>query len=121
MDAVGALFCQRKMPALLRTDLLSALRLALQKGETVVIVSASPHLWLRPFCAGEGFGLLCTELEFVAGQFTGKFATPNCNRDEKARRILAAYHLEPFDKIIAYGNSGGDAAMFALAHEVIRF
>ena len=47
----------------------------------------------------------------------GAFATPNCNREEKARRIRAAFDLQQFASIIAYGNSSGDAAMFALAQE----
>ena len=121
MGGLGARFCQQKMPALLRTELLESLRQAFQMGETVVIVSASPDVWLRPFCAEEGFDLLCTELEFVGGQFRGKFATPNCNGPEKACRIQAAYDLSSFQKMIAYGNSKGDAAMFALADEVFRF
>ncbi|MBC7776374.1 MAG: haloacid dehalogenase-like hydrolase [Phycisphaerae bacterium] len=121
LEALGSKFCQQKMPTLLRAELLGSLRQVLKNGETVVVVSASPDLWLRPFCAAEGFELLCTELEFVGGQFTGKFATLNCNWEEKARRIQAAYNLGEFEKVIAYGNSIGDAAMFALADEVFRF
>lgn len=121
MKALGEEFCQKKIRTMLRAELLERLRKALQNDETVVIVSASPDVWLRPFCAEEGFDLLCTELEFDSGQFRGNFATPNCNGAEKARRILAAYDLDSFEKIIAYGNSKGDAAMFALADEVVRF
>ena len=121
MEELGTRFCRLKMPALLRKALLESLRQALQKNETVVIVSASPDAWLRPFCVAEGFELICTELEFKSGIFTGKFATPNCNYDEKARRIRAAFDLNAFEKITAYGNSKGDAAMFAVADEVFRF
>ena len=121
MEELGTRFCRLKMPALLRKALLESLQQALQKNETVVIVSASPDVWLQPFCDQEGFGLICTELEYTEGQFTGKFATPNCNYDEKARRIRAAFDLNAFEKITAYGNSKGDAAMFAVADEVFRF
>ncbi len=121
MEALGADFCQKKIPAMLRTALLEQLKNVHRKGETVVIVSASPDLWLRPFCADVGFGLLCTELEFVAGKFTGQFATPNCNGPEKALRIQSAYPLHTFDKIMAYGNSKGDEAMFELATKVFKF
>ena len=121
MRALGEDFYRKKITIMLRLELLERLRHATQGGETVVIVSASPDVWLRPFCASEGFGLLCTELEFEAGIFTGGFATPNCNGAEKARRIQAAYDLRVFEKISAYGNSRGDAAMFALADSVFKF
>ncbi len=121
MAAKGTDFCQKKIPAMLRTPLFKQLLSVHQKGETVVIVSASPDLWLRPFCAEIGFGLLCTELKFVEGKFTGKFATPNCNGAEKALRIKSAYALHTFDKIMAYGNSKGDEAMFELATKVFKF
>jgi len=121
MEALGANFYQQKMPAMLRTALLESLRQAVQKGETVVIVSASPDVWLRPICIEEGFELVCTELEFKSDRFTGNFATPNCNYDEKARRIRELYKLNTYDKIMAYGNSKGDSAMLALANEVFKF
>ena len=121
MDALGEDFHQKKISSMLRSELLQSLRHALQNGETVVIVSASTDLWLRPFCQAEGFDLLCTELAFEGGKFTGLFATPNCNGAEKARRILASYNLDSFDKITAYGNSDGDTEMFALADKVVRF
>lgn len=127
LGALGERFCAEKLTALLRHDLLDQLRAARQKGDIVAVVSASPDIWLRPFCRAEGFDLICTELEFAREgphgemQFTGRLATPNCNGTEKARRIMAAYDLCFFSKIIAYGNSRGDAAMFELAHEVLRF
>lgn len=121
MQALAGSFCEQRIPALIRADLLKKLQNDRQNGDVVVIVSASPDLWLRPFCAAQGFELLCTALEFVDDKFTGGFATPNCNGPEKAHRILAAYPLQSFDKIIAYGNSRGDEAMYALADEVFRF
>ncbi len=121
LNALGAGFCSKIVPGLLRTDLLETLRLAAKNGDTVVIVSASLDLWLRPFCHLEGFDLLCTELEYLDGKYTGRFSTPNCNGQEKAVRILTAYDLQSFEKTIAYGNSEGDAAMFDLADEVFKF
>lgn len=127
LEVLGERFCREKLPALLRGSLLDQLRAARQKGDTVAVVSASPDIWLRPFCRAEGFDLLCTELEFASGEagglprFTGRLATPNCNGPEKARRILATYDRSRFSNIIAYGNSGGDAAMFELAGERVKF
>ena len=121
MRALGEAFCREKLPGILRHELQEKLRQAIQNGDKVVLVSASPDLWLRPFSTAIGFDLLCTELEFESDKFMGQFATPNCNGAEKARRIQAAYTLSSFEKIIAYGNSSGDAAMFDLADEVFKF
>lgn len=121
MEGLGNAFCRQKIPGILRDRLLESLRLAKQKGDTVVIVSASLEVWLRPFCAQEGFDLLCTELAFQSGVFTGSFATPNCKGPEKARRIRETYDLTGYKKTIAYGDSRGDHEMFVLADEVLRF
>jgi phosphatidylglycerophosphatase C len=129
MESAGLAFCEKRLPALLRQNLFAQLLESVRRGERVVVVSASLDIWLKPFCQAHGFDLLCTELEFekngtshgAMSRFTGRFAVPNCNRDEKARRITSVYHPGQFDHIIAYGNSRGDEAMFALAHEVVRF
>jgi phosphatidylglycerophosphatase C len=122
LAALGARFCHARLPKILRPTLLARLRHDRASGARVVIVSASPDVWLRPFCDTEGFDLICTLLAFDAeGRFQGRLATPNCNGAEKARRIRAAYDLATFTHIVAFGNSSGDAAMFALAHEVWRY
>lgn len=127
LEALGNAFCQEVLPGLIRYSLLETLQKARSRQERVVIVSASLDIWLKPFCRQEWFEVLCTELEYKktgaleAPLFTGNFELPNCNRAEKARRIQMAYFLPDFQHIIAYGNSEGDAAMFDLAHEVVRF
>ncbi|HAD13191.1 MAG TPA: hypothetical protein DCF33_12240 [Saprospirales bacterium] len=127
METLGKAFCTNVLPGLIRSSLLDTLRQARRRQQRVVIVSASLDIWIKPFCEQEGFEWLCTVLEYKkigaheAPQFTGYFDLPNCNRAEKARRIQGAYSLSDFRHIIAYGNSKGDEAMFALAHEVIHF
>lgn len=129
LEALGSAFCREKLPGMLRRELFADLKAAIVRKEQVVIVSASPEIWLAPFCRESGFALLCTELAYQqtgafpqeTPRFTGYFATPNCNGAEKARRIVEAYSLADFSRIIAYGNSRGDEAMFGLAHEVVRY
>lgn len=118
LTRLGQAFFREKVPAMLRNDTLSLLRHYQQAGATVAVVSASADLWLKPFCNAESVDLLCTELEMLQGKFTGRFATLNCQGPEKARRIRERFQLGTYDKIIAFGNSSGDAEMFALADEV---
>ncbi len=117
LEALGAEFYSRRLLEILRPEMLRKLREYRNAGATVALVSASPEIWLRPFCVAENITLICTTLDFEQGHFSGKLSSPNCNGLEKARRIKAAFELSGFDKIIAYGNSSGDAAMLALADE----
>ena len=117
LQQLGTSFCQQQLPQFLRPELLAQMREYHQTGATVVLVSASLDIWLRPFCREEGIQLICTELEFANHHFSGKFATPNCSGPEKARRIKTALDLSSFQKIIAFGNSKNDTEMLALADE----
>lgn len=117
LEGIGRSFCTNRLPALLRPQTIEILRACRDAGNTVAVVSASMDLWLRPFCEAERITLICTELQYEQEVFTGHFATPNCNRLEKARRIKEAFSLDQFSYIVSYGNSRGDAAMFELAHE----
>ena len=121
MRNLGAAFARKELPRGIRPELLHTLKSAQALGDRVTIVSASLSLWLRPYAESQDFDLICTEPAFENGIFTGRFATRNCNREEKARRIAETYTLDAYEKVIAYGNPGGDDAMFALADEVFRF
>ncbi len=110
-------FTEKHLRHLVRPELLEELHRFKTEGATVAVVSASLDLWLRFFCEGEGFILLCTGTAFGPnGRFSG-FTTPNCNHVEKARRVQTTFQLEQHPYIIAYGNSTGDRAMLDLAHE----
>lgn len=102
----------------LRAEVLGKLVDYKNNGDEVCIVSASCDVWIKPFCEQYNCSYLTTEMEFNHGSYSGKFRTPNCNGEEKSVRIRAAYNLSGFEKVIAFGNSSGDAAMFALAHEI---
>ncbi len=117
LEALGRGFYQQQLPAMLRPALMALLRRYKAEYHTVVLVSASLDFWLLPLCTAEGIALICTNAAYENDLFTGHFSTPNCNRAEKARRIREIFDLEQFDRVIAYGNSSGDAAMLALAQE----
>lgn len=117
METMGKAFIPSQRISLLNPTVLGWLRAYRDAGCRVAVVSASFDVWLQPFCSSEQIELICTRLEFKNDRFTGQYATPNCNYDEKANRIRAAFTLENYTNIIAYGNSKGDHAMFELTTE----
>ena len=80
------------------------------------IVSASVDFWIQPFADYYEMGLICTKAKYdEQGFFTGKFASPNCNYQEKRNRIEKEIDLSLYDQIIAFGDTKGDEAMFSIA------
>ena len=111
---------------MLRTEVVDELRKAVAEGETVAIVSASLGDWIRPWALPNGVQhVLATEPETDAsGRLTGRFSRPNCQREEKRRRILEEfpeilYHRDRCH-VAAWGDSDGDTEMLELADEPHR-
>ncbi len=102
---------------LLREKALEQIKNVQLSGHRVCIVSASLDFWLQPFAEHFNADLLCTRGAFQDEQFTGWLDGENCNYQEKASRILAQFNLSEFSRVVAYGDSKGDQAMFDLADE----
>ena len=82
------------------------------------IVSASVDFWIQPFADYYEMGLICTKAKYdEQGFYSGYFASPNCNYQEKRIRIEKEINLSLYDEIIAFGDTKGDAAMFEIASE----
>jgi phosphatidylglycerophosphatase C len=103
-----------------RAKVLDRLRWHLREGHSVVIVSASPQIYVdvvvEMFDADGGLG---TRLAVDArGTLTGSYLGKNCRGREKARRLSEWTHerfpdIEP--TIYAYGNSRGDRRLLRAA------
>lgn len=120
-------FAEEKGETLLRPEGVHTLRRLVGEGQQVYIVSASLDIWLRDLCrcilpeASPHFTLICTEAAFRHDEATdrdictGMFATPNCNRSEKVRRL--APYITPRENyfLTAYGDSRGDYALYQYA------
>ncbi|MGH8778504.1 HAD-IB family hydrolase [Paraburkholderia sp.] len=87
-----------------------------RRGHRLVLVSASPALYLKLWAQGAGFdAVLATELEFRDDRFSGRLASPNCWGPEKVRRLQQWFGSERPRVLFAYGDSAGDREMLALA------
>ncbi len=86
-------------------------------GDTVVIVSASPQVWVQPWVDTIGdVKVIATQLQVDNGRYTGRFQGKNCNGMEKVKRIAELYPRSQYH-LVAYGNSDGDIPMLEYAHE----
>lgn len=118
LRATGARFAEVVIPKLLRDDSMARLREHQSAGHRCVLVSASVDLYLDPWTESIGFDdLICSRPELTAdGNLTGKLTDGNCYGEEKVRRIRTLLDsIDTPSEIHAYGDSGGDRPMLALA------
>jgi HAD superfamily phosphoserine phosphatase-like hydrolase len=99
-----------KKESLFKKKALKQLKNDLNEGD-VYIVSASLDFWLVPIAKKLGVHLICTEIAYKDLEFTGKFSTPNCNYDEKPKRVITQLDLSYYKRIVYYGDSRGDLKM----------
>ncbi len=104
-----------------RLEVIARLRWHLERHDDVVIVSASPQLYVDVLV--EHFGIsggLGTRLAVDdSGRLTGRYFGKNCRGTEKMRRLsewIAERSYETPPTIYAYGNSRGDRRLLAGAH-----
>ena len=114
-------FVKEKLINIIRQSFLDFVKY-LDSNSKIVVVSASISNYLKPWCDEMGFDLISTELEVKNGKLTGKFSTPNCNGEEKVRRIKEKYNLKQYYEIHVFGNSKGDFPMLELGtHKYYKF
>jgi phosphatidylglycerophosphatase C len=115
--ALASRYSLEELPKIVRKDVLERLEWHKERGDTVIVVSASIDLWLKGWCEVYGAGLIATKLEIEKGRISGRFLTKNCSGKEKVKRIEEMIDLSRFDYIYAYGDSPGDHAMLSIADE----
>jgi HAD superfamily hydrolase (TIGR01490 family) len=101
------------IPHTLRENAMQRIAWHQARGDTVVVVSASLDVYLRPWCQQHNLELLCSEVEFQNGAATGKYQGETAAAWQA--RILANYSLADYEEIFAYGDTPEDFAMLALA------
>lgn len=116
LDRQARAFAAEAAPGLLRPDALAKWERLRAAGVRLVIVTASPEETVRPFAEHLGADdLLGTRLGFDGeGRVTGAFAGENCRGEEKVSR-LRLHFGEDVRLVAAYGDTGGDREMLAIA------
>lgn len=120
-SAVFEELCKRysmeRVPQIIKENTKEIIEKHLTAGETLLIVSASPENWIRPWAMKNGFtGVIATKLEERDGALTGKFASRNCYGVEKVNRLKEFFTDRQQVYITAYGDSNGDKPMLNYAN-----
>lgn len=115
--AAGEKYADEVIPQFIREIARNKLQWHKEKGDLIVIVSASLDVYLARWCAQNGFSLICSELEVEGRRLTGRYVNGDCSCDSKPRNIRAKYDLSQYDKIYVYGDTSEDLAMLNLADE----
>lgn len=102
---------------LLRTEGIALMDEVLEKGEKVLVISASVDNWVVPFFAHQAVKVLGTQLEVENGKLTGRFKSHNCYGKEKVNRLLEVYPQRSDYTLIAFGDSRGDKELLEFADE----
>jgi phosphatidylglycerophosphatase C len=101
----------------LRADTVGRLAWHRQRGDRIVLVSASLRPYLVPLGTQLGVdAVLCCEIEVAEGIVTGRLDGLNCRGPEKLRRLhewLRGQGLADRAEIWAYGDSAGDRELLA--------
>jgi phosphatidylglycerophosphatase C len=104
-----------KIPPVINPTALARLKWHQDQGHTCVIVSASVENWIKPWADQYNVTVASTRLEVIDGKITGRFLGENCYGDEKVTRLLELFPNRETYELYAYGDSGGDRALLALA------
>ena len=114
--AIGVRYALDALPGMLRPEMTKRIGWHRARGDRVAIVSASLDAYMQPWCDARGLDLICNRLEAVDGRLTGRYLGGD-RGEHKAADVRARYDLAGFDRVFAYGDSGEDEPMLALAQE----
>ncbi|MGI2259974.1 HAD family hydrolase [Shewanella sp. GXUN23E] len=115
MQQQGEWYAHTLLPGFIRPQAQRAIAWHRQRGDTLVLVSASLDLYLQPWTQAQNMQLLCSRVETRNGRLTGNYLGKDCCCAEKARRIRETFDLAAFNAIHAYGDTSEDSDMLALA------
>ena len=109
-------FVPRVLAHGMHADALAALEAHRHRHDHLVLLSASPDLYVPAIGRALGFAeTVCTGIAWDGQRLTGYLTTPNRRGAEKARVLAALRRAHPGLEVVAYGNSAGDLEHLALA------
>ncbi|QXX78668.1 HAD-IB family hydrolase [Alcaligenes faecalis] len=114
VQALADVYVRDYLPRILRPEMMERVRAHRERGDTVLLVSASPSIYLQLWAHEQGMAqVLATDLAFDEHKGCRGLASANCWGEEKVRRLQAWLGDKPVELDMAYGDSPGDGPMLA--------
>ena len=111
-------FVPRVLARAVRADALLAIEAHRRDGDRLVLLSASPDLYVPEIAAGLGFdAAISTGILWNGDRLDGRLATPNRRGLEKTRCIEELARRHPGARIAAYANAASDLDHLARVDE----
>ncbi|MDF1877260.1 HAD-IB family phosphatase [Sulfurimonas sp. SAG-AH-194-L11] len=100
------------------TKVLQLIETKRQEGYKVILVTASPDIYVKYICEYLGYdGFISTKTVDTGRYLDGNFDGKVCNFLQKPKRILEFLDGVETEHTISYGNSSGDTAMLEFCDE----
>ncbi|WP_258240200.1 HAD family hydrolase [Pseudidiomarina homiensis] len=115
LEVLGRDHAENYLPTVLRAEAAERIQWHKQRGDRIVVVSASLEVYLKPWCEAMGVELIAVQLETVDGRLTGNYVDGDCTGLAKAERVKSYLDLSDYGKVFAYGDTAEDHALLALA------
>lgn len=108
-------YVNNQIPRIINKEVYAAFCRHRKNNHDLVVVSASPFIWLKPWCKSQKCQLIATRLGVKNDILTGSVVGERSIGEEKVVRINEIFSLADYDIIYAYGNSDGDVPMLKMA------
>ncbi|ALN60988.1 HAD-superhydrolase, subIB family protein [Lysobacter antibioticus] len=114
--AAGARHAREVVARQIRPEALERIQWHRQRGDRVVVVTASLDLFVAAWCEDQGLEFICSYLESRDGVLTGRYRDRDCCGPEKPRRVRERIDLDDYATVYAYGDTVEDLDLLDLAH-----
>ena len=112
---IGERYAREVLPRVIRPNALERICWHKERGDVVVVVSASLNMYLDAWSRQLRLDVVCTELDEKDGILTGRYRDGDCSGEEKPIRILKKYRVQDYPVVYAYGDTQEDRPMLNLA------
>lgn len=108
LKQAGTKYAMSKLNKYIKPEALKRIHWHRTKGHTLILLSASLDIYLKPWGKSHGFNyVISSELEDKP-IITGKLQGINCREVEKVKRLVAQIGPKDHYQLYAYGDSRGD-------------
>ena len=115
VETLAEAFVKKRIPALMSVEMMVSLERHRQRGDRIVIVSASLSVYLRHWAKQHNVELICSELCVSNGRYTGTYRNGDCSGINKVKAIGKLIDLQDYETVYAYGDTEEDMPMLRLA------